>query len=134
MFWMNGDTHPYDGKPGYTLEDLAADRAAGELVVKAIKEKLLLTSPDVLLNRALEHVFASVHRNSEPMEDWVVWLCGVLADIPEQPLNARGKPKQKHRGQGKATILNRAAFIAKLPSGLKHREEQLLWLNYKHAT
>jgi hypothetical protein len=133
MFWMNGDTDPYDGRSRYTLEDLTTDRAAGELMVSAIRTKLLLTSPDVLLNRALEHVFAAVHEGSQPKEDWLAWLCDILVHIPVQPLNSRGKPKLKHRGKGKASPLNRAAFVAKLPSGLTRKDQNMLWLDHKHS-
>ena len=128
MFWMNGKTDPYDGRPMYTIDHLSADLAAGELMVKAIKTQERLTSEDTYLDRALGHVFAAVHQGSESKEDWLAWLCDILVDIPVQPLNSRGKPKQKHRGRGKAT---RAAFAAKLPSGLTRKDEQLLWLDYK---
>lgn len=131
MFWMHGDTTPYDGKPCYTLTDLTTDLAAGEQMVEAIRSKQLFASPDKLLNRALGHVYAAVHQGSESKEDWLAWLCDILSDIPVQPLNSRGKPKQKHRGQGKATRLNRVAFVAKLPSGLTQKEENLLWRDYK---
>jgi hypothetical protein len=67
----------------------------------------------------------------ESKEDWLAWLCDILVDIPVQPLNSRGKPKQKHRGQGKATRLNRAAFVAKLPSGYTRKEQDLFWRDYK---
>jgi hypothetical protein len=131
MFWMGGDRTPYDGRPMYTLEHLAADRAAGELMVNAIRTKLLLTSEDKLLDRALRHAFLAVHQGSESKEDWLAWLCDILVDIPVQPLNSRGKPKQKHRSQGKATSLNRAAFVAKLPTGLTRKDEDLFWRDYK---
>ncbi len=131
MFWMGGDTTPYDGTPCYTLTDLTADRAAGERIVEAIRTKQQFTSSDDKhLNRALEHVYAAVHQG-QPMEDWLVWLCDILVDIPVEPLNSRGKQKQKHRGQGKATRLNRAAFVAKQSPGLNRKDEQLLWLDYK---
>ena len=132
MFWCNGDTSPYDGKPHYTIDDLIADRAAGELMATAIRTKQLLSSEDKHINTALGHVFAAVHEASEPKEDWLTWLCEVLADIPvQQPVNTRGTPKQKHRGQGKATT--RAAFVSKQLPGLTRKDEQLVWLNYKKA-
>jgi hypothetical protein len=145
MFWMNGDTDPYDGRPLYSIDDLCADLKAGELMVKAIKTQERLTSEDKYLDRALGHVFAAVHQGSESKEDWLAWLCDILVDIPVQPLNSRGKLKQKHRGPGKATRAafvakkkhrgpgkaTRAAFVAKLPSGLTRKDEQLLWLDYK---
>ena len=132
MFWMNGDNTPYDGKPCYTLTDLTTDLAAGERMVEAIRTQQLFTSLDKLLNRALEHVFAAVHEASEPKQDWLTWLCEVLADIPvQQPLNTRGTPKQKHRGQGKA--ITRAAFVAKQLPGLTRKEEQLLWIEHKKS-
>ena len=50
------------------------------------------------------------------------------------PLNFRGEARQQHRGQGKATPLNRAAFDAKQqPLGLTRKEEALLWFEHKHA-
>ena len=130
MFWMHGDTTPYDGKPCYTLSDLTTDLAAGERMVEAIRTKQLFTSPDKLLNRALEHVYAAVHQG-HPKEDWLAWLCDILVDIPVQPLNSRGKQKQAHRGQGKA--ITRAAFVAKQLPGLTRKEEQLLWIEHKKS-
>ena len=131
MFWMHGDTTPYDGKPCYTLRDLTTDLAAGERMVEAIRTKQLFTCPDKLLNRALDHVYAAVHQGHS-MEDWLEWMLSVLAE-PMAPLNSRGEPRLQHRGQGKATILNRAAFVAKQFPGLTRKDEQLLWLNYKKA-
>ena len=132
MFWMHGDTTPYDGKPCYTLSDLTTDLAAGERMVEAIRTKQLFTSPDELLNRALEHVYAAVHQG-HPMEDWLEWMLSILAK-PKAPLNSRGKPRQQHRGQGKATPLNRAAFVTKqLPLGLTRKEERDLWFEYKRS-
>ena len=130
MFWMYGDNTPYDGKPFYTLTDLTTDLAAGERMVEAIRTQQLFTSPDKLLNRALEHVYAAVHQG-HPKEDWLAWLCDILVDIPVQPLNSRGKQKQKHRGKGKATKLNRAAYVAQLPSGYTRKEQDLFWRDYK---
>jgi hypothetical protein len=132
MFWMNGDNTPYDGKPCYTLTDLTTDRAAGERMVEAIRTQQKFTSPDKLLDRALEHVYAAVHQG-HPKEDWLAWLCDILVDLPVEPLSSRGKQKLKHRGKGKATALNRAAFVSKLLPGLKRKDEQLLWLEYKKA-
>ncbi len=129
MFWMGGDTTPYDGKPCYTLTDLTADRAAGERIVVAIRTKQQFTSSDKHLNRALEHVYAAVHQG-QPMEDWLEWMLSILPK-PMAPLNSRGQACQQHRGQGKATPLNRAAFVAKLHSGLTRREEASLWFAYK---
>ena len=131
MFWMNGDTTPYDGKPCYTVTDLTADRAAGGRIVEAIRTKQQFTSSDKHLNRALEHVYAAVHQG-QPMEDWLEWIVSILAK-PMAPLNSRGKARKQHRGQGKATPLNRAAFVAKLHSGLKRKEEASLWCAYKQS-
>ena len=108
-----------------------AERRPGERMVEAIRTKQLFTSPNELLNRALDHVYAAVHQG-HPMEDWLEWMLSVLAE-PMAPLNTRGKPRQQHRGQGKATPLNRAAFVAKQLPGLTRKDEQLLWLNYKKA-
>ena len=99
-------------------------------MVEAIRTQQLFTSPDKLLNRALEHVYAAVHQG-HPKEDWLEWLCDILVDIPVQPLNSRGKQKQAHRGQGKA--ITRAAFVAKQLPGLTRKEEQLLWLDHKKS-
>ena len=136
MFWMHGDTTPYDGKPCYTLRDLTTDLAAGERMVKAIRTKQLhrpRTSPDdELLNLALDHVYAAVHQGHAPMEDWLEWILSVLAE-PMAPLNTRGEPLKQHRGQGKATPINRAAFAAKQYSGLTRKDEQLLWLDFKKS-
>jgi hypothetical protein len=128
MFWMNGDTTPYDGKRLYTVDDLTTDLAAGELIVKAIRTKQLFTTSEVLLNRALEHVFAAVH-DGAPKQDWLHWMYEILDDIPMEPLNCKGRPRKKHRGNGKA--LSYAAFVSTLPSGLTRREERLLWLDFK---
>lgn len=134
MFWMNGDTTPYDGKHLYTSGDLTADLAAGELIVKAIRCSELLSdpSPDKLLDPALQHVFAAVHQG-QPKEDWLDWLCQVLAMIPMHPLNARGKPKMPHRGVAKPRAFRRAEFAATLLHGLKPKEVTALWRDYKRT-
>jgi hypothetical protein len=78
----------------------------------------------------LEHVYAAVLQG-HPKEDWLP--CDILGDLPVEPLSSRGKQKLKHRGKGKATTLNRAAFVSKQLPGLKRKDEQLLWLDYKKA-
>ena len=128
MFWMNGETTPYDGKPLYTMNHLAEDLAARQLIVKAIRCNELLSdpAPDKFLDPALQHVFAAVHQG-QPKEDWLDWLCQVLDMIPMHPLNARGKPKKPHRGVAKP----RAVFAATQPRGLKPKEVTALWRDYK---
>jgi hypothetical protein len=93
MFWMRGDTTPYDGKPFYTLTDLTADRAAGERIVEAIRTKQQFTSSDKHLNRTLEHVYAAVHQG-QPMEDWLEWMLSILAK-PMAPLNGQQRSAQR---------------------------------------
>jgi hypothetical protein len=137
MFWMDGDTTPYDGKPLYTVDDLDADLRAGELIVKAIMTKELFVVSDKLLNQALAHIFASMHEASIPKEDWVEWLCFVINKIPlGQPvqLNSRNRPKKLHRGPAgvaKSSGLSRAEFTATLPSGLTSKDVTLLWRAHK---
>lgn len=79
--------------------------------------------------RPVENVNMNV--DLHPKEDWLAWLCDILVDIPVHPMNSRGKQKQKHRGKGKATRLNRAAFVAQLPSGYTRKEQDLFWRDYK---
>lgn len=136
IFWMNGETTPYDGKRLYTLDHLAADLAAGELLVNAIRANQLFTSPDELLNPALVHVFAAVHQGALPKEDWLEWLCSIIDMIPQQPLNSRNKPKKSHRGLAgvaKSSGYSRAEFAAKLPLGLTSKEVTLLWRDHKRV-
>ena len=130
MFWMNGETTPYDGRPLYTTDNLTEDLAAGQLIVKAIRCNEQLSDTDTFLDRALQHVFAAVHQG-QPKEDWLDWLCQVLDMIPSHPLNARGKPKKPHRGAAKPRAFGRAQFAATLPRGLKSKEVAKLWRDFK---
>ena len=100
--------------------------------MKAIRCNELLSdpAPAKLLDPALQHVFAAVHQG-QPKEDWLDWLCQVLAMIPMHPLNARGKPKMPHRGVAKPRAFSRAAFAATLPRGLKPKDVTALWRDYK---
>lgn len=131
---MRTHATPYDGKHLYTSDVLTADLAAGELIVKAIRCNVLLfdPAPAKMLNPALQHVFAAVHQG-QPKEDWLDWLCQVLAMIPMHPLNARGMPQMPHRGVAKPRAFSRADYAATLLHGLKPKEVTALWRDFINA-
>ena len=134
MFWMNGDSTPYDGKHLYTTDDLTEDLAAGQLILEAIRTNKLLSdpAPAKFLDPALQHVFAAVHQG-HPKEDWLDWLCQVLNMIPMHPLNVRGKPKKLHRGKAKPRAVTRQDFAKTQLRGLKPKDLTALWRDFKRT-
>jgi hypothetical protein len=100
----------YDGKdqgPLYSQESLDADLAAAELVIAAIRSPEVITSAELELNDALEHVRASLHLYTEPPQNWLSWfvrrLCrgssGAGVAPAEQKLQGQAEAEVKRRRQ-----------------------------------
>ncbi len=132
----------YDGVdqgPLYSRATLAADLAAADLVIAAIRSPEVITSPldtELELNDALKHVRASLHLRTEPPQDWLSWLVRRLEEVPAPALlqqNSRGKLKLKKRGVAKRVkcTCSRHDFAKLQFRGLKETEVTLLWRNHQ---
>jgi len=133
--WMKGEVTKYDGSGDqgglYTPAHLVADLKAGDLVVSAIRCNRLLTSGDPRMNAVLKHVFAAAHGPSTK-QVWLEWMMQRLAPVTLQPeVNARGKPKLKHRGKAKPKCAcHRDEFAATLK--LRHTSKDVTTLFREH--
>ena len=130
----------YDGVdqgPLYSRATLAADLAAADLVIAAIRSPEVITSPldtELELNDALKHVRASLHLRTEPPQDWLSWLVRRLEEVPAPALlNSRGKLKLKKRGVAKRVkcTCSRHDFAKLQFRGLKETEVTLMWRNHQ---
>jgi hypothetical protein len=98
----------YDGKdqgPLYSQESLDADLAAAELVIAAIRSPEVITSAELELNDALEHVRASLHLRTEPPQNRLSWFVRRLcrgssgAGVAPAELQGQAEAEVKRRRQ-----------------------------------
>ena len=115
QFTMAVYSPPRDARTEVEESGSRLTQADLHLVLKAIMTKELFVVSDKLLNRALAHIFASVHEASIPKEDWVEWLSFVINKIPlgqPVPINSRNRPKKLQRGPAGVAYQNCQNTIA----------------------